>query len=187
MVAGDRFDHHGTAEVVERRHGLLGAAHLDALGHGNARRDQKLLGHRLVAGDVHAYRRGLLGARRPHEPPAAAVAQLEQGHVGQPADRDIPVPRGACQLGRADPQPCIVVELGDVPQRRTGLAVADDVIRSAPARKVADEGRPERQQLPCHRILGPLVIGALEYQPEPSRRACPERPAKVHITPDEVR
>ena len=39
VVAGDRLDHHGTAEVVERRYGLLGTAHVDALGHRNARRD----------------------------------------------------------------------------------------------------------------------------------------------------
>ena len=187
VVAADRLDHHGTAEVVEGRHGLLGAAHGDALGHRNARRDQELLGHGLVAGDVHAYGRGLLGARRPDQPPAAAVAQLEQGHVGQPADRDIPVPRGAGQLRRTDPQPFAVVERGDLLQLRARLALADDVIRSAPASKLADEGRPERQQLSCHLVLGPLVIGALEYQPEPSRRTRPERPAKVHITPDEAR
>jgi len=39
VVAGDRLDYHGTAEVVERRHGLFGTGHGDALGHRNARRD----------------------------------------------------------------------------------------------------------------------------------------------------
>src|SRR5262249_60530486 len=71
VVATSRLDHDGTAELVGRPDRLdLGPGH-HPLGHRDAGPRHQLLGQHLVASDVHADRRGLLGHRSADEPPVA--------------------------------------------------------------------------------------------------------------------
>jgi hypothetical protein len=105
VVTGHRLDHDGRAEAGEGIHGLLGGVHHDSLGHRDAGRGEQLLGDFLVAGDVDADGRGLLGAGRPDQPAAAAVAQLQQRDIRDAAHRDAALACRAGQLRGGHAQP----------------------------------------------------------------------------------
>jgi len=180
VVAGQRFDHDGTAEEGERLRGLRGAVHEDPLRHRDAGRGEQLLGDLLVAGDVHSDGRGLPGAGRPHQLAAAAVTKLQQRDVREPAHRDVALTGRAGQLGGAHAQPRLLVERGDALQAGGGIG---DAARGG----LAGEVQGQREQLLGHRVPGPFVIRAFEDQPEPSRRSGPQGPAEVDLTADQVR
>ena len=78
MVGVNRFEHHGQADVLRHRPGLLCCGHSTAFGHRYAALREQTLGEVFVAGNMFCNRTGFVCLSGPNTPLTRAITQLHQ-------------------------------------------------------------------------------------------------------------
>ena len=96
VVAEAGLDHHGQAQPLGDRPGILGAGHRPPLGHRYAHGPEQQPGQVLVLGDGLGNGAGAVGLRRPDPPLPRPLAKQQQAVATQASHRDVP---GPCRLG----------------------------------------------------------------------------------------